>query len=155
ADTFQALLYRAGLSNSYSADPTQNLDVNTPHLSPYDIVRLDAGHLLRMTGWLGLIAVACLCTTLVERLRQLPFPSSFFAVLCGLLFMPLFWFSVFAKHVAIHEFEIILLAPAVLLASGWGAVRLMRLLESEPVATPRLRFWALVIIGPIVLLIPL
>jgi hypothetical protein len=153
-DTFHTLLYRIGLSKTYSADPLQNLE-RLPPLSAYTIMKMDASHLIRLAGPLGLLPLAYFLLTVGERWRQRPFPSSFYTILCALLFVPLFWFTIFSKHLAIHEFEILLLVPAMLLAVAWGAVELMRFLYRDDTGIPKLRFWALAVIGPFVLLIPL
>jgi 4-amino-4-deoxy-L-arabinose transferase-like glycosyltransferase len=153
-ETFHTLVYRAGLSDTYSANPLQNLERFMPPLSPSAVIRLELGHLVRMIGALGLIVFVAFCATLAERWREESTNHQLITVSCGFIFLPLFWCTIFAKHVAIHEFEVFLLAPAVLIAIGWSAVRLMRFLATTPAPAVRVRFWTLVLVGPIVLLMP-
>jgi hypothetical protein len=80
---------------------------------------------------------------------------AFSTAFIGLMAAPVLWFVLFSNHVAIHEFECILLAPGVALAIAWCALHLLEYSANAVPGRIPLRYWAVAFIGPLVLMLPL
>jgi hypothetical protein len=154
-DTLHTFLYRVGLSSSYSGNPLHNLAPTTLHFTLYSALRTEVRHLNHMIGGLGLLALAVFLAIQFEHYRETNARYHSLSAICGMLAPPIIWFVVFSNHVAIHEFECILLAPATVFAMVWCAMRLFQYLEGMPVTGARARYWGLLIAGPLLLMAPL
>jgi hypothetical protein len=154
-DALQTFLYRVGLSHSYSANPLHNLEPTTLHFTLYAALRTEVRHLDRMIGGLGLLALAVFVAIQLENSKEPAARYHSMSAVCGLLAPPIFWFIVFSNHVAIHEFECILLAPATVFAMVWCAMRLFQDLQETPGTGVRARYWGLLVAGPLILMAPL
>jgi hypothetical protein len=153
-DTVQALLYRLGLSTVYSVSPLHNLSAAFPVMTRTEMARTEAGNLARMIGPVGFVALVALCWTQVDCWRK-RLDGHSFTVLCGLILPPLIWFALFMNHAAIHEFETVMLAPAVAYAVAWCAARWLPLLAQPHGGTRPTSFWAVIVLGPLLLMVPL
>jgi 4-amino-4-deoxy-L-arabinose transferase-like glycosyltransferase len=146
-EMLHALLYRMGLENA-----ARNT-IAVFQLSSGERIRLEADHLQQLIRWVGLVPLCIMGVTLVEERSSSKTPPPLLTVFCGLCLPALLWFAALPNHFAIHEFEAILLAPAVVLAITWFTKAALHYLAAG--ARPRVRFWAFAIVVPVILLVPL
>ena len=152
-DTVQAVLYRVGVSGSYSANPLHNLSESFPAMTRWTMIRMVAVNLARMAGPFGLMTLVGFCWSQAGQWRERAGGRSF-TIFCGLMFPPLLWFPIFMNHAAIHEFETILLAPAVAFAVAGGAGQVLVFLAARRNNATAL-LWTTVAGCVLMLLVPL
>jgi hypothetical protein len=146
-EMLHALLYRMGLEH-----PARNA-IAVFQIPPGERIRLESDHLQHLIRWAGLVPLAVFVVTLIEERYRPAARSTLLTLLCGLCLPALLWFAALPNHFAIHEFEAILLAPAVALAAAWCTLAVLRYLAVRP--GPRVRFWAFAIVAPLMLVAPL
>ena len=153
-DTLESVIYRLGLPLEYTLSPLHNLASNYRTMSVPAMLQAEALNVARMIGFLGLTALAGFVLTQGKHWRQRPASGSLI-VFCGLIFPPLLWLAIFKNQAAIHEFVAILLAPIVAYGIAACAVKLMDSLASTSGTFAWGAFWAMAILGPVLLVMPL
>ena len=115
ADTFQTALFRMGLSHSYSHSML-------PHIiEPYaPFGQIVSTVLLNHLKMLGIFGFASLVLLLFSP------PKGMLLFLAPLACPWLFWTVLMSNHVAAHDFEMLLAAPAAAIALAWTATRVRK-----------------------------
>jgi hypothetical protein len=155
ADTLNTVLYRLGLGQVHSSS-IYGLDQSAsyPYVPLVQRATAIGALLLETIGGLSLLAIATyVCTHLdrsVDSLRDRPT-----VIFAGLLAPPLIWFAAFSNHAANHEYQYLLAAPVAAFAIGWCADRALNYLAAEAADRTRVRTWALIVAGPLLLLLPI
>jgi hypothetical protein len=153
ADTWQTAKFRMGLASTYSNELLHRYS-GEPRMSlPGMIFNLARLHWHEL-GLLGLSATAWVILTGLEA-RACRKGSALVLAFCGLLAPWLLWCVLMPNHVANHNFETLIAAPAVAMALAWGGREALHVLSRSPQARLGLGSLVVLLIVPALMLEPL
>ena len=153
ADTWQTAKFRMGLASTYSNELLHRYSGEARMSLPGMIFNLARLHWHEL-GLLGLSATAWVILTGLEA-RACRKGSALVLAFCGLLAPWLLWCVLMPNHVANHNFETLIAAPAVAMALAWGGREALHVLSRSPQARLGLGSLVVLLIVPALMLEPL
>ena len=129
-DTLQTAKFRMGLAGTYSSDLLHRYSSEDRMSLPGMIFNLARLHWHEL-GLLGLGATAWVTLTGLEARASRKGSASVFAF-CGLLAPWLLWSALMPNHVANHDFEMLIAAPAAALSLAWCGKEALHALTRSP-----------------------
>ena len=151
-DTLHTLLYRMGLSKTYSLAPLHRHSTDS-HVGIGQLARNLAQFYPEMLGIVGLAAVVWVIAMAADNLSSVA-TSSKTPVFAGLLGTWFIWYATMWNHVGIHRVEMLLAAPGVAMAMAYCGTALIDYLQS---AEGR-NFWrttVVLVLVPVLFMVPL
>ena len=153
ADTLQTAKFRMGLAGTYSGDLLHRYSSEDRMSLPGMIFNVATLHWHEL-GLLGLSATAWVILAGLEA-RACRKGSALVFALCGLLAPWFLWYAMMPNHVANHNFEMLVAAPAVAMSLAWSGKEALKVLTPSPQARLGLGSLVVLVIVPILMLEPL